>query len=271
MIVPPEAATKDIPRAYREGCQASEKETEPQWCRIGDLDGEQRAVVVGDSKILQYYEAFDAAGKALGWQLMTATKSQCAFSDAAIERRGKPYGTCSAFNRAVMARLRADPPDAVITGQGSAKGFFPGAGEEPTEGAMVRGLVSRWQTLSSLGIKVVVVLDNLEPHDLDKKTVYACMLAHPHDAKQCAFKRETADNSNGFHPQSKAAALMPATVVIDIRDYICPGALCPPVIGDVLVYRQGSHITNTYALTLAPLLTRRLQDALDPELPLSAR
>jgi hypothetical protein len=35
--------------------------------------------------------------------------------------------------------------------------------------------------------------------------------------------------------------------------------VCPPVIGNVLLYRQGSHITVTYINTL----TKRLAHALD--------
>ena len=50
-------------------------------------------------------------------------------------------------------------------------------------------------------------------------------------------------------------------VLVDMMDALCPPHLdaCPPVIGNVLIYRQGSHITATYAGTL----TRRLAHALD--------
>jgi hypothetical protein len=41
---------------------------------------------------------------------------------------------------------------------------------------------------------------------------------------------------------------------VDIRDWICPGDACPAVIGNVLVYRRGSHLTATYVRSLAPRL-----------------
>ena len=48
---------------------------------------------------------------------------------------------------------------------------------------------------------------------------------------------------------------------IDLVDCICPDDECAPVIGNVLVYRQGSHITKTYIETLAPGWTRRCAEA----------
>jgi hypothetical protein len=56
----------------------------------------------------------------------------------------------------------------------------------------------------------------------------------------------------------------PATVrFIDLSDYFCDGQVCPPVIGNVLVYRHMNHITATYVRTLAPMLQSELQRALE--------
>jgi hypothetical protein len=49
--------------------------------------------------------------------------------------------------------------------------------------------------------------------------------------------------------------------VIDMTDAICPTARCAPVIGNVLVYRQGSHLTATYVESLAPRLGEELASA----------
>lgn len=42
-------------------------------------------------------------------------------------------------------------------------------------------------------------------------------------------------------------------------DQICPTATCLPVIGGVLVYRQGSHLTATYVASTTPVFETRLQ------------
>ena len=44
-------------------------------------------------------------------------------------------------------------------------------------------------------------------------------------------------------------------------DELCAGALCPAVIGNVLVYRQSGHLTATYAATMTPWFDRHLSRA----------
>jgi hypothetical protein len=41
---------------------------------------------------------------------------------------------------------------------------------------------------------------------------------------------------------------------------MCAGKRCPAVIGDVLVYRNGAHLTQTYVRTLTPWLGERLPE-----------
>ncbi|MGB3762010.1 MAG: hypothetical protein WA966_02230, partial [Ornithinimicrobium sp.] len=61
----------------------------------------------------------------------------------------------------------------------------------------------------------------------------------------------------------EAASRVPGTELIDIRDSICPETECVPVIGNVLVYRQTSHITDTYARSLKPVLEAELVPAVE--------
>ena len=39
---------------------------------------------------------------------------------------------------------------------------------------------------------------------------------------------------------------------------LCPGRVCPAVIGNVLVYRDTTHLTATYAASLTRWLSGRL-------------
>ena len=49
--------------------------------------------------------------------------------------------------------------------------------------------------------------------------------------------------------------------VADMTPWVCPRGTCPAVVGDVLVYRVGSHLTATYALTAAPYLEEQFTAA----------
>jgi hypothetical protein len=43
-----------------------------------------------------------------------------------------------------------------------------------------------------------------------------------------------------------------------MNDLLCTDTTCPPVIGNVVVYRDDQHLAKTYSLTMAPYLRHRL-------------
>ncbi|GAB3996067.1 hypothetical protein GCM10029992_15030 [Glycomyces albus] len=55
---------------------------------------------------------------------------------------------------------------------------------------------------------------------------------------------------------------VPANVAFaDLTPYVCPDAQCPPVIGNVLTYRDASHLTATFSASLAPFIADAVLDA----------
>lgn len=254
MIPDPATARNDVPRAYLEGCQDQRGGTNtPKWCTIGQLQGKTTAVVVGDSKILQYYEALDAAGKALGWRITTATKSSCPFVNASTSTE------CEAFQDAVLIEVKKKRPDYLITSQRASEARYPSNAEKKGQKPMIDGLRSMWSEVTELGTEVIVVLDNPHP-TREVRPVYECLVKHPQQAHLCAFARSDGIERSSAPVMKKAAKGLPDVHLVDLTDYICPQKLCPPVIGDVVVYRQGSHLTNTYARSLAPVLTDQLRE-----------
>ena len=51
--------------------------------------------------------------------------------------------------------------------------------------------------------------------------------------------------------------------MLDFSDYFCVDGTCPAVVGNVLVYRDKHHISDTYMRTLAPIFGERIEAALD--------
>jgi hypothetical protein len=49
---------------------------------------------------------------------------------------------------------------------------------------------------------------------------------------------------------------------VDFTDYVCEPTTCPPIIGNVYVYRDFNHPTATYMRTLSPIVEERLLAAL---------
>lgn len=264
----PSRAYRDVPNAYRRKCQARTPDTKARWCKSGDPKGKIDVVVVGDSKILQYHEALDAAGNALGWSIRTATKSTCPFTAARVRKGTRWYSQCEKFNRNVLSTLLKDPPDILLVSQATAKGLMPN-GEQKTRSieGMAEGLVHHWSLLERRGTQVIVLLDN--PHPPPRKSVYDCVGDNEGDFDECAFPLEEGVERSAAPAQKLAAKMFPKVNVVDLTKHICPFSSCSPVIDGALVYRQSSHLTNTYAKTLAPLLTEKLKSAVrkaDPKL-----
>ena len=57
---------------------------------------------------------------------------------------------------------------------------------------------------------------------------------------------------------ARAAHEVEGVKLIDPTPVICLKKTCPAVIGDVLFYRNGSHLTATYSRTLTPWLAEQL-------------
>jgi hypothetical protein len=56
----------------------------------------------------------------------------------------------------------------------------------------------------------------------------------------------------------KKAAIATGAHWIDVVPWFCDKRTCPLVVGNLIVYRDTTHITRTYVATLGDLLLQRL-------------
>ncbi len=262
-LVPlPSRAPFDFPQAHYEGCQVGRSTEEPSWCEFGDTTSSFRVVAIGDSKILQWYAALEAAGVARGWRMEMATKSGCWFSRAHQIKDGAFYPGCSEWNQTVFESLVEDPPDVVITSHAASLGFLQPI--DDVDGATSRaasdGLALLWEDLEALGIEVVVLLDNPHPPSPPR---YECVAEHPEDLTACDFDRQDGIEESAAPTQLAAAEAVPGVVVIDLTDLLCRPDVCPVVIGNILVYRQSHHVTETYVKAISSLFEEAMVEAIE--------
>ncbi|MEM9464949.1 MAG: acyltransferase family protein [Actinomycetota bacterium] len=249
IIIPdPLDAATDFPDAYEGRCQVGRTTVSPRSCNYGSDDAEQRIALIGDSKAVQWESALQTLAEESGWRLTTMAKSGCAFSTAAQPIGDGLYDSCLGWNDAVMEVLAAAPPDIVVVSNGVRAGFpVDGTDGEPTITAMAEGYAERWDQLAALGSTVVVILDNPGPG----RDMPECVANNRTTLDECSFT--VRDDTSAAFTQREALTLSPETSVIDLTPLICPD-ICPPVIGNVMLYRQGSHLTRTYVDTLAPFI-----------------
>jgi hypothetical protein len=83
---------------------------------------------------------------------------------------------------------------------------------------------------------------------------------HGEDEEKCGLLRAKALEVPS--PTETLANPPPNVRFIDLSNYFCDERKCPPVIGNVMVYRHYAHVTATYVMSLEPMLTRAMESAL---------
>jgi peptidoglycan/LPS O-acetylase OafA/YrhL len=252
----PLAATADVPALYADDCDG-EVAGEVVRCDYGDPEGGLVLALVGDSKIAQWADALDRIGRDQGWQVRVYYRSACAWTTARLAGDGPTSSACQEWGEEVTQRLLGpERPDVVVVSAVQSRAHPPDGSGEATPEAMTAGLVRRWTQVGEAGIPVVAVADSPQPGG---QQVYACVAEHRDDLSVCTVPP---NDGSGTAPLREAVQQVPTAAFVTMNDWICPGdGECPPVVGGVLVYRQGSHITNTYAISLAPVLQARLESA----------
>jgi hypothetical protein len=151
--------------------------------------------------------------------------------------------SCRTFNTTVMGKLRDRHVDLVITSAASGIGY----GQNATVDIAVSKFISTWKELARVGIHVVAVADTPQPGKagVDDPAGYV--------AAGDRFRFPLAAGL-GSDDALVSAAKQSGAQLVDMNDWICAHAVCNAVVGGVLVFGDPSHITSTYARTLAPEL-----------------
>jgi len=237
------------------GCVNDPEATEPGICRIaGGAQGSRRLTiaVVGGSHSSQWLPALEIIAEPSGWDVYSFTKSNCPFYFGADTVSGKEVSSCQQWNRNVMQAVLKLHPDAVFMTSTRYDG-------DASDEFVPDGYINAWKQLADANIRVIALRDNPD-FEFD---VSACVELHGADSPLCALPRQRMLEI----PSPTALIPNPPQTVkfIDLSDYFCDGRTCPPVIGNVLVYRHMNHITATYIRTLAPMLQTALEQALQTD------
>lgn len=250
----PEEAFDDRPDAYDRGCH-TEQGTEVRSCDYGAEDSGTTIALVGDSKALQWVSALDALGREHDWHVVTMTRSTCAWADAYVSSDQKPDTECHEWGTRAKEEVLELGPDLVVTSLGHNMAATSPTATTFSASGLVDGLVSRWDELADAGIPVAALTDT--PTVDRGGNVPECVAKHRDDTDACIL-----DSAEGMGtPAMRAAAERArAATLVDLTDVVCPGGTCRPVFGNVLVQRDGSHLTDTFVRAAAPALEAPLRD-----------
>lgn len=243
LVPSPSAALTDVVSC----ATTSVSESDVVSCPFGTPGAKVNVALVGDSHAAQWLAALKPIAEEHGWTLTAYIHDSCAFAKGPLVRSYKRYDACIAWNRAVSAKLLADPTlTAIITSNYTASVSVRGG----TMPGMAGAYDAAWKPFTAKGIPVVVIRDTPEPKTVN---VAECAALHIDQLTKCAFSRKAATATQGV-AQMLAASQLHGVYSVDLDDAICPDDPCAPAIGNVLIYRDTNHLTGTYVATLRPRL-----------------
>jgi peptidoglycan/LPS O-acetylase OafA/YrhL len=243
----PENLPEDQAENYTQGCVQGRKDAQAEACTYGPDDAGFRLALVGDSHAAHWLPAVNRLAAENGWQVSSYTKTSCPFTAGRILRDGQEFTECGKWNEAIRDELAGQGFDLVLT---STSRYEAPAGESVAE-----GYAQAWSGLEDDGVQVAAILDPRHPGF----NVPECLETNPGNPNECAFGLDEAQKT-GTHQQVAALNTADTVDALEPTEWICPRGTCAPVIGDVVVWRDSSHLTATYAETLAPMLGDALHD-----------
>jgi hypothetical protein len=124
----------------------------------------------------------------------------------------------------------------------------------------VSGYLAAWRELPPTVKQIVVLRDTPELGHATMACVEAAMKRRAPAGIACAVSRRRALAED---PAAAAARqLGRRALAVDLSRFFCDRARCYPVIGGVLVFKDGDHMTRTYSETLGPYVERAVAGVL---------
>lgn len=233
-------------------CVSKQRSPETVSCETGPEGAERSVVLVGDSHARAFSTVIGEMAQEQGWHLRTYLRNACPFTPEPRIEEASGSNVCTEPNAVVMEEILAAAPDLVITTWSAASRF-------DDEKAAAAGFADYWQRLEQAGSDVLVIRDVPRM----SRNIPDCVASNYDTPTACGL-----DPDDALHGQEiieQAAALAPDATIADFTDTFCTGDVCKPVIGNVMVYSDNHHLTDTFARTLEPQLMAAVQQALGVE------
>ena len=249
----------DLPRE----CWSDGNAFDVRICEFGPSDASQTLALFGDSHAMQWFSAFRAVATEEGWRLVTFLRPRCAARD--INPPGASVGVehCRQWRAQAIEKIIAARPSLIVMASYSAPTMDGQRIPTSDVGSATRRTLER---LSRAAAPIVILRDSPMP----PFHVPICLGKRYPDSSGCDFDAVAALNPEVYAAERAAAEGMANVRFVDMDDIICPGAVCPTIIGGLIIYRDQDHMTAAFARSLAPELRLRLTSILEGPQPIKS-
>jgi hypothetical protein len=250
-------AAHDKAEPFLDGCDNTYTDVTVHHCVYGDPTGTKTIILVGDSHAAMYQPGFDLVARLRHWRLIVLSKATCPPFTLSIFSPilGRSFTECDEWRNAALARIAAEHPAAVVLS--AARHYGPEYHFQVYSPEWTNGITDVVQRLRTMTSHVVV----FSPTPRPPGDVPGCLSAHLNDVGACARPVDQAVPPLGFLTEQEAT-VAGGGEYFDLTSWMCTATTCPPVVGNLLVYRDDNHITTTYARWLAAPIARFLDATL---------
>lgn len=221
-------------------------------CAFGDRTAKRTIAVIGDSHANQWTSALDYFGKAHHVRVILFAKAACPpgeYLTYVDPLTGRLYVNCNTWRTAVLAEMTKLRPEYVIV-----------TSELRTVDVDPSGMVQTIRALESDNARVIYLEDTPNPERVG--LMPDCLAAHANDVQACSLAvNANSTRLTGFiqrRVEVSAAQAAGATIMNPIP-WFCTTTTCPPIVDNIQVYQDDSHVTNTYVKWLSPIFSKTLE------------
>jgi hypothetical protein len=236
-------------------CSPGEVADMAEACAFGVPSSQAVGVValIGDSHAAHWRAGLNVVAKARRWRVLEISRPHCPFSFHAPALGKADRAACLAWNRRVIAWLKANPWLSRIFVSNNSR--LPMA--QRGLGPRIDGHVSALKALPR-SVKRVWILRDPPPEPVTT-----------HDCVRRAVRHKRSPGSVCAVPRARAL-VRDATVlaahrirarrvrVIDLTPFFCDARNCFPVVGGVLVHKDADHLTQQFSASLGPYILRAI-------------
>ncbi len=248
--------TLRLPVAGSRGCLLEFIHTKPITCTFGSDAAPKTSVLFGDSHADEWSTPLAFLAGDEGWRVVTYLKASCSVADIPVYniRLHRLSPECTSWRSQALAEIVKLRPAAVVILEFSSyyiRSPLTDLGERAVDLATwSAGLDRSLRTLTAAGIRVVLVRDNPTPgRNMRECLLYAVWHGLPES--RCATPRLAALNDAVTVAEHKVVDAISGVRFADFTSEFCDQTICPAVRGGLIVYRDGHHLTTSYAMGLA--------------------
>ncbi|TDL93397.1 acyltransferase [Macrococcus brunensis] len=223
-------AKHDIGTLYNDNCNQIAKKDEVISCDYGNRKSELKVALVGGSHTVQWFDPIKIIAEQRGFHLKTYTKLGCRFTAEKLKDQA-----CVNWNQNVLKSLKKDQIDLVITNADINSPEYP---------TIPTGYLQQFKELKRQNINVIAFRDT----PWFKKDTLKCVKENSDNVTQCqSDKNEVLSKEDKW---LKMGQKPDNVTYADFTPVLCPNGKCSVVQGNVLMYWDSHHLTESYTKTM---------------------